>query len=139
MCINTAGLSILSFYIFRGMRFRRNYIEHCKAGTTMAMQGRAWMTAYMFNTWISYFIESVTQLGRYSPTRKHLLILDGYNSHFTLEVVKEARQLCLPVTSRSHNQPVLWHKRNGWKIPTNPNGRRPPLQHNNNNTYRTSQ
>jgi hypothetical protein len=89
--INATGSSIPSFYnIFRGRRFRKNYIEHCEAGATMAMQKRAWMTAYLFSTWISHFIESVSSLGGISPTRRHLLILDGHNSHVTLEVVKEA-------------------------------------------------
>ena len=68
-----------------------NYIEHCEVGTTMAIQGRAWMIAYLFSTWILYFIKSVIQLGKISPTRKHLHVLDGYNNHITLEVVKEAQ------------------------------------------------
>jgi hypothetical protein len=29
-CINAAGESIHNFYIFRGRRFRRNYIEMCE-------------------------------------------------------------------------------------------------------------
>ena len=37
VCVNAAGFSIPSFYIFRGMRFRQNYIERCEPGATMAM------------------------------------------------------------------------------------------------------
>jgi hypothetical protein len=87
VCINAAGSSVLSFYIFRGKRFRRNYIEHCEAGATMAMHGRAWMTTYLFSAWISHFIEAVKGIGGISPSQRHLLILDGHNSHVTLEVV----------------------------------------------------
>jgi hypothetical protein len=40
VCINVAGLSIPSFYIFRGKRFGQNYIQRYELGTTMAMQPR---------------------------------------------------------------------------------------------------
>jgi hypothetical protein len=40
-CINVVGQSIPSFYIFRGKRFRRNYIQHCEEGATMAMSNKA--------------------------------------------------------------------------------------------------
>ena len=49
VCINAHGVSIPSFYVFRGTRFRQNYIERCEPGATMAMQARAWMTTYMFS------------------------------------------------------------------------------------------
>ena len=49
VCINAAGTSIPSFYIFRGRHFRQNYIEKCEAGVTMAMQQQAWMTSYLFS------------------------------------------------------------------------------------------
>jgi hypothetical protein len=85
--INVARVAIPPFYIFRGKRFRKNYIQHYEAGATMAMQSRAWMTSYLFSAWISHFIESVRRLGGISPERHHLLILDGQNSHVILEVV----------------------------------------------------
>lgn len=36
-CVNAAGEYIPHFYIFRGKRMRRNYIEKCEANATMAM------------------------------------------------------------------------------------------------------
>jgi hypothetical protein len=36
-CINAAGESIPNFYIFRGKRFRRNYIQFYEQGATMVM------------------------------------------------------------------------------------------------------
>jgi hypothetical protein len=108
VCINAAGSSIPSFYTFRGKRFRRNYIEHCEAGATMAMQGKAWMTAYLFSAWISHFIESVRALGGISPSRRHLLVLDGHISHVTFEVVREARAAGLDLlTLPSHTSHAL--------------------------------
>jgi hypothetical protein len=47
-CVNVAGRSIPSFYIFRGLRFRRNYIKDCENGATMAMQQKAWMIGFLF-------------------------------------------------------------------------------------------
>jgi hypothetical protein len=40
-CINAAGENIPNFYIFRGKRFRRNYIHLCEQGSTMAMSSKA--------------------------------------------------------------------------------------------------
>ena len=41
VCVNAASKAIPSFYIFRGKRFRENYIVNCEPGATMAMQPRA--------------------------------------------------------------------------------------------------
>ena len=55
-CINAAGETIPNFYIFRGKIFRRNYTLMCKQGATMAMSKKAWMTPWLFTTWIDQFI-----------------------------------------------------------------------------------
>ena len=49
VCVNAAGKSVPSFYIFRGKLFRNYYIQNCEPGATMAMQPRAWMTTYLFS------------------------------------------------------------------------------------------
>jgi hypothetical protein len=106
--INAAGSSIPSFQIFRRRRFKRNYIEYCEARATMAMQKRAWMTAYLFSAWISHFIKSVSSLGGILSTRRHLLIFNGHNSHVTLEMVREAREARLDLlTLPSHTSHAL--------------------------------
>lgn len=107
-CINAAGKAIPSFYIFRGRRFRQNYIQLCEPGATMAMQQRAWMTTYLFSAWISHFIASIQQTYGISPTLRHLLILDGHNSHCTLEVVRAAKNVGLDlITLPSHTSHAL--------------------------------
>ena len=111
VCINAAGTSIPSFYIFHGRRFRQNYIEKCEAGATMAMQQRAWMTSYLVSTWISHFIASVRRVGDISLENRHLLILDRHNSHVTLDVVQEASAagldlLTLPAHTSHALQPL---------------------------------
>ena len=53
----------------------------------MAMQPKAWMTSYLFGAWVSHFIELVQEAGSISPDHCHLLIMDGYISHVSIEVV----------------------------------------------------
>lgn len=99
VCINAGGSAIPFFYIFKGKRFRQNYVEHYESGATMAMQPRAWMTSYLFSAWISHFIQSVADLGGISPTRRHLLILDGHGGHVTLAVAIAAKRAGLDIVS----------------------------------------
>ena len=87
-CINATDLHIPGFYIFRGKRIRDNYIRFCEDGVAMAMQSEAWMTQFLFSSRISHFIQSLGSRGGISPENRHLLIVDGHNSHVTLEVVK---------------------------------------------------
>jgi flagellar biosynthesis GTPase FlhF len=106
--VNESGEAILAFYIFQEKRFCKNYIEHCEAGATMAMQPHAWMTSYLFSAWISHFLESVRKLGGISPEHCHRFILDGHNSHVTLEVVMEAKRVGLDLlTLPSHTSHAL--------------------------------
>ena len=102
-CVNAAGDHIPGFYIFRGKRLRSNYVLHCEDGAAMAMQTKAWMTATLFSHWISHFIRCLQSKGGISQGRRHLLILDGHNSHVTLEVVHKCREVGLDlVTLPSH-------------------------------------
>ena len=74
----------------------------------MAMQQKAWMTSYLFCSWISHFIKSIERLGAMSSERRHLLILDGHNSHVTLEVVAQAKAAGLDLlTLPSHTSHAL--------------------------------
>ena len=74
----------------------------------MAMQPRAWMTTYLFSAWLSHFIESVQSMGGISTEHMHLLILDGHNSHCTLDVVLEARAAGLDIlTLPAHTSHAL--------------------------------
>lgn len=108
VCVNAAGKAIPSFYIFRGKRFGQNYIQHCEDGATMAMQPRAWMTTYLFSAWLDHFVASVGKVDTISENHRHLLILDGHNSHVTLEVAKAAMHIGLDLlTLPSHTSHAL--------------------------------
>jgi hypothetical protein len=74
----------------------------------MAMQPRAWMTSYLFGTWMSRFIQLVRNSNSISPDHRHLFILDGHISHVSIEVVQEARRARLDLlTLPSHTSHAL--------------------------------
>jgi hypothetical protein len=49
-CVNASGEYIPHFYIFKGKRMRRNYIERCEDGASLAMQAKVWMTGFLFSS-----------------------------------------------------------------------------------------
>jgi hypothetical protein len=91
--INVVKIVMPSFYIFRGERLRDDYIKFYKLGACMAMQKRTWMTAFLFKKFLSIFKRSI--LGGVSFTNRHLLILDGHDSHVTLKAIKHAKDIGL--------------------------------------------
>jgi hypothetical protein len=93
--INAIGESISNFYIFRGKRFIRNYIHLCEQGATMAMSTKAWMIACLFSAWIDHFILALKNHFSISLSSPHLVIMDGYSYHITLDVVERARAVGL--------------------------------------------
>jgi hypothetical protein len=101
--INAAGETIPNFYIFKGMRRKRDYIKKCEPFATCAMQSNAWMNAYLFNKWMDHFIEAMKKKGGISLIQRHLMILDGHNSHVILDVIVKANEAGLDmVTLPSH-------------------------------------
>jgi len=94
--INAHGKSIPNFYIFKGKQFKRNYIERCENGFTMAMQPCAWMITCLSSTWIFHFITTMQVCrGNMSLENKHLLIIDSHNSHVIIGTIKTIRKVGL--------------------------------------------
>lgn len=57
----------------------------------MAMQSKTWITTILFDKWISHFISYVQAHERnLCLINWHLLVLDGHNSHVTIDVVHKA-------------------------------------------------
>ena len=54
--INANGETIPNYYIFKGMRPRRNYLALYENGATYEMQKREWMDAYQFIKWMDHFV-----------------------------------------------------------------------------------
>ena len=91
--INVDGGSIPNFYILKGTYFLEDYIapsshHHREDGAVMGMQPNAWMTKWLFESWISHFITCLRKGPGVDLTNRHLLILDGHNSHVMFEVVR---------------------------------------------------
>jgi hypothetical protein len=74
----------------------------------MGMQKNAWMTGHLFEKWLDHFTEHLQKRGGISPSNRHLLILDGYNSHVTIEVIEKAWILGIDMISLpSHTSHAL--------------------------------
>ncbi len=58
----------------------------------MAMQHKAKMTSILFDKWISRFIVLIqAHRNNLCTFNQHLHILDGHNSHVTMDIVHKAR------------------------------------------------
>ena len=53
------------------------------------------MMGTWFNEWINHFLHHVGQMYDISNENQHLLIMDGHNSHVTLDVAHTARKVGL--------------------------------------------
>ena len=107
-CVNADGGSIPNFYILKGSYFLEDYIARCEPGVVMGMQQNVWMTRWLFESWISHFLEYLKNGLGIDHSNQHLLILDRHNSHVTLEEVKISMQSSLDIVSLpSHTSHAL--------------------------------
>ena len=107
-CVNANGGCIPNFYILKGSYFLQDYIANCEEGAVMGMQPNAWMTRWLFESWISHFLKCLKRGPGVDLTNRHFLILDGHNSHVTLEVVKISMESGLDIVSLpSHTNHTL--------------------------------
>ena len=90
--INAQGESISNFYIFKGIRPRRNYLALCEDGASFGMQKKGWIDSYLFSKWMDHFLSKLRERGLMSTSDRHLLVLDGHKAHLTLEVVSKAKK-----------------------------------------------
>ena len=58
----------------------------------MAILNKAWMTAFLFASWIDYFILALKTQSDISLDSPHLLIIDGHNSHIIVDVLCRAQE-----------------------------------------------
>ena len=90
--INAAKEYLSHFYIFKGTRATREYVSKCEEGAMSAMQKKGWMDAHLFSRWMDQFIEILEDRKLFSLISRHLIVLDGYKSHVTLDVIAKAKQ-----------------------------------------------
>jgi hypothetical protein len=107
-CINAAGGKIPNFYIVKGKYFTANHIRGCEHGAVMGVQYNAWMTKFLFESWIAHFLRNLNKGPGVSQQNRHLLILDGHTSHVTIEVTKTCMNNGIDiVTLPSHTSHAL--------------------------------
>ena len=78
---------MLNYYVFKRRRPKQQYISFCENNTYMEMQENGYMDKKKISTWMTYFIIYHERRGAFSPTKNLLLILDGYKSHVSMEVL----------------------------------------------------
>ena len=76
-----------NFYIFKGIRPRRNYLALCEDGASFGMQKKGWVDSYLFSKWMDHFLSKLRERERADVTisDRHLLVLDRHKAHLTLE------------------------------------------------------
>ena len=83
-------------------------IAHYEDNAIMGMQPNAWMTKWLFRSWISHFIACLRKGPGVDLNNKHLLIIDGHQSHVTLEIVRTVMESGVNIISLpSHTSHVL--------------------------------
>ena len=90
--INTNANFISNYYIFKGVRFTRDYLTLYEDGATFGMQKKDWIDAYQIEKWMDYFTLQLRSKIDLFTTSTHLLILDSHKAHLTLEVVQKAKR-----------------------------------------------
>ena len=58
----------------------------------IGMQKKGWMDTFYFMEWMDYFIHKIEANEGLFQSRRHLLILDDYTSHTSLEVLLKAKE-----------------------------------------------
>ena len=90
--INAICESLSNFYVFKEKRYTREYVAKCDNGAFWTMQKRGWMDALFFAQWMGKFIDILERRQILSSTRRHLIVLDGYKSRVTLEVIVKEKE-----------------------------------------------
>ena len=66
------------------------------------------MDSHLFAQWMDDFLQSMTKRGDFSPSQRHLMVLDGHKSHITLDVLQKAKSCGLDMISLpSHTSHAL--------------------------------
>ena len=102
-CVSASGLVIPPFMVYlRKWPVPEKLREGVYPKTVFHVSDNGWMTKDMFIEWFKMFAQMIP------PSRPVLLVLDGHESHITIDVIEHARaneihMLCLP----SHTSHIL--------------------------------
>ena len=78
---------------------------------TQGLQKKGWMDTYNFSCWMDHFTFLKEKESVFSPSMRHLIILDRHKSHVSLEVLEKAKRkgvdmLSLPSHTSHGLQPL---------------------------------
>jgi hypothetical protein len=82
LCNECCRVCSIKALIFKGERLWDDYIKFRKLGICMAMQKKPWMIYFL----LVYFFKKCF-LGRTSFNNRHLLVLDGHDSHVNFKTM----------------------------------------------------
>ena len=105
-CGNAIGQALPPMVIFAGKRFNHELSVREVPGTLYGMADSGWMDTELFFNWFKeHFLKHA------SPCHPLLLLLDGHSSHYTLDLIKTAKDhgviiFCLPPHTTADSQPV---------------------------------
>ena len=110
-CINVNGRHISNFYICKEKQIRQNFVKLLDPGDVMAIQPKAWMTIYLFDSWTSHFVQALHQRSGISSSNCHLLVLNSHILYVMLFDVSKAAKarldiVILPLHTSHHLQPL---------------------------------
>ena len=77
-----------------------------KNQVAMAMQPKAKMKQFLFNNWLSHFIQALGSRGRILNQNQYSLIVHGHNSYVTLDVMLQAIEAGLDVLTSHPIYPI---------------------------------
>ena len=102
---SAAGLVVPPMMIFKGKRLTKDLTKDGVPGTFFSVSDNGWSDRDLFFEWIKFFISNIP------PARPVLLLLDGHESHMSLEALRfalanDVHLLCLPSHTTHLLQPL---------------------------------
>lgn len=105
-CICADGTALRPYYIFKGQRCQVSWIQDDPLHANYSVSPNGWTDCEICRKWGEAFWEQI----KHKPG-KHLLILDGHNSHVSIEFVKFCKEhgielACFPSHATGFLQPL---------------------------------
>lgn len=106
-CMNAIGTFVPPAFIFPRKRMKNELMDNAPIGSTAFCQENGWMCKEIFVQWLEHFVHYT----KASEQNKVLLLLDGHNSHKSLEVLQYAKDngvilFCFPPHCTHRVQPL---------------------------------
>lgn len=101
---NALGSFIPPMIVYKGARMQPQFGMKMPPGSKIALSQSGYFNSFLFMQWLDHF-------GRFKPSGKVLLIVDGHRSHVSEDVADKAEKLevellCLPSNTTHELQPL---------------------------------